>query len=277
MDSVFTVHSKRGIIGNDLMLEHLHPNSDGYFLMGKAFCRAILEHGLIEPNGYQRLGQDKDDNYYRAFSNLTQLDEAIARFAVRILKSQWPFSNSDKSAIPQPANRVEEIALGYMKGEMAWWEAHDRLAIEAAKEKKYEDALDHYRAIAKAMPFFDYPYLAMGRLYKIQSRYKEAEEAFWRALGIHISQVGYIRLGELAVLQKNPDSALKSLEKAIEFDKILEPKLTATERAEAAYLKAFAYGLQGNEALAQSEIKKSLIYDSNFGPAKAAAQQLGIR
>jgi tetratricopeptide (TPR) repeat protein len=277
MDSVFAVHSKHGIIGNELMLEHLHPNSDGYFLMGKEFSSAILDHGLIEPINYRRLAQDRDDNYYRTLSCLTQLDEAIARFAVRILTSQWPFSNSDMTVIPQPTNRVEQVALEYMKGEMAWWEAHDRLGTEAAKEKNYEDALGHYRAIAKAMPFFDYPYLAIGRLFKIQSRYKEAEEAFWRALGIRISQVAYVRLSELAVLQKNPDAALRHLEKAIELNSIIEPKLTATELAEAAYLTAFAYGLQGNEELAKSEIRKSLIYDSNYGPAKEAAQQLGLR
>ena len=40
----FVEHSPNGIIGDELMLEHLHPNAKGYFLMGASFAQAMLEN-----------------------------------------------------------------------------------------------------------------------------------------------------------------------------------------------------------------------------------------
>ena len=37
-----------GLIGNELMLEHLHPNQKGYFIIGQSFAKSLLDHLNIE-------------------------------------------------------------------------------------------------------------------------------------------------------------------------------------------------------------------------------------
>ena len=39
--------ARHGIVGDDLMLEHLHPNLEGYFVMGDAFYQALEADGAI--------------------------------------------------------------------------------------------------------------------------------------------------------------------------------------------------------------------------------------
>lgn len=57
MKSYFEAASPQGIIGPNLMLEHLHPNSDGYLVMSEAFfkgCASInssARHGMRAGSG----------------------------------------------------------------------------------------------------------------------------------------------------------------------------------------------------------------------------------
>jgi len=56
-DGVYLVESEEGlakqspqkIIGKEFMLEHLHPNVDGYFWLGDSFFQALLQHLGMEP------------------------------------------------------------------------------------------------------------------------------------------------------------------------------------------------------------------------------------
>src|SRR6185295_8253790 len=41
--------ARHGIVGHDLMLEHLHPNLSGYFLLADAFYDALHQQGMIGP------------------------------------------------------------------------------------------------------------------------------------------------------------------------------------------------------------------------------------
>ncbi|MGB5718006.1 MAG: SGNH/GDSL hydrolase family protein, partial [Gammaproteobacteria bacterium] len=42
-------HAAHGIIGNELMLEHLHPNLGGYFLLADAYYQALLDDAIAGP------------------------------------------------------------------------------------------------------------------------------------------------------------------------------------------------------------------------------------
>src|SRR3989304_4457476 len=47
MKKIFEQHSPKGIIGYNLILEHLHPNVDGYFLMADAFFNEMRKNNFI--------------------------------------------------------------------------------------------------------------------------------------------------------------------------------------------------------------------------------------
>ena len=56
--AVFETHSLHGIIGNELMLEHVHPNLDGYALMSDAFYQSIKNNNLIRVDSIQEMSFD---------------------------------------------------------------------------------------------------------------------------------------------------------------------------------------------------------------------------
>jgi lysophospholipase L1-like esterase len=63
MKSYFEAASPNRFIGNNVMLEHLHPNVEGHFIMSKAFFDAMRRNGFIE----EKWDENKilSDSYYR--------------------------------------------------------------------------------------------------------------------------------------------------------------------------------------------------------------------
>lgn len=119
-----------GVVGHDLMLEHLHPNLRGYFVMADAFYDAFHENKMIGPweapipreQAWQEIPVTTVDRLYGAWRAL-------------YLKSDWPFTDRRKPfRIPPPSDRVEEIAESYYRGRLQWPDAMRLL-------------LDHYRSV----------------------------------------------------------------------------------------------------------------------------------
>jgi len=84
----FESASEYGIVGNDLMTEHVHPNQLGYFLMAKAFYAPVMEIINDDPTRVMN-----NSELVKAYENIpfTAYDEAFARLIVQSLKSGWPF------------------------------------------------------------------------------------------------------------------------------------------------------------------------------------------
>ena len=89
MKSYFEAASPNGLIGNNLMLEHLHPNIDGYFLMADAFYNIMRQKKLISDKWDERY--IKSSSYYRDHWGFTTLDSVYASLTILQLKGGWPF------------------------------------------------------------------------------------------------------------------------------------------------------------------------------------------
>lgn len=47
LKSIYEVHCRNNIIGNELITEHVHPNIQGYYLMAEAFYNALAENHIL--------------------------------------------------------------------------------------------------------------------------------------------------------------------------------------------------------------------------------------
>jgi lysophospholipase L1-like esterase len=122
--------SRHGIIGNDLILEHLHPNLQGYFLLADAFYNSLHESGLIgawdHPVPLEQAWEEKP---------VTEVDRLYGEWRNAHLKSDWPFTERKVGFQPPPTHSVpEELALRLYRGWIDWPQAMREL-------------LDHYRSI----------------------------------------------------------------------------------------------------------------------------------
>jgi hypothetical protein len=129
VEEAFVRASPNGIVGRKHMLEHLHPNVEGYFVMGDAFYDALREHELIAPSV-----RAVPDEQARREMPVTEVDRLYGEYRIRRLMAGWPFSDGDgRYEPPAPVSREERIARDLFGGTHTWPDAMRRL-------------LDHYRA-----------------------------------------------------------------------------------------------------------------------------------
>ncbi|MEN3325070.1 hypothetical protein VP395_15135 [Mariniflexile soesokkakense] len=89
MKAIFSSHSSEGIIGSELLTEHLHPNIKGYFIMADAFYNKMKELKYIG-------NWDNYISYDEAFEYIpiTQIDSLRGKFLIDDLKKSWPYDLS---------------------------------------------------------------------------------------------------------------------------------------------------------------------------------------
>ena len=116
-------HAAHGIIGNELMLEHLHPNLWGYFLLADAYYQVLLDGGLLGAEA-QVISREQ------AWSELpvTAVDLKKADYEIMRLTSDWPFrAERSLPASPVRSNEIEQLAYSLFKGETTWSSAMEQL------------------------------------------------------------------------------------------------------------------------------------------------------
>lgn len=176
-------HSPNGIIGNELMLEHLHPNLEGYFLLADAYYRALLDDGLPGPEAQAVSRQ-------QAWSELpvTAVDLKKADYEIMRLTSDWPFRHERKSGprYPEPVNEVEQLAYSLFSRETTWSSAMEQL--QALYQPLNTRAAAHVAVLlADTYPYDTERQYQAGRL---------AQDAGWAQNAVRLLQ---------RALQQSPD------------------------------------------------------------------------
>jgi lysophospholipase L1-like esterase len=116
--------ARDGIIGSDLMLEHVHPNAEGYFRLAGAYFPALVQWAGTP-------GVAVDEQTARAEMPLTEVDRLNGEYRVALLRNDWPFvTERHPTQLPAPTNRVEEIAQSWFAGRMSWAEAMNEALAE---------------------------------------------------------------------------------------------------------------------------------------------------
>ena len=113
----FKPHSENGLIGNNLMTEHVHPNINGIFLMAQAFFDKIKDSGVIGKADDQA---EHSMEYYKRNWGYTVLDSLIAHHRIQTLKGYWPFVKAGEKEVNylqtyKPKLYLDSIAFSVLK------------------------------------------------------------------------------------------------------------------------------------------------------------------
>ena len=131
--AAFAGASEHGLIGERLLLEHVHPNLDGYFLLADAFHDALLASGLLPPPD-----RPVADDDARAWMPVSAIDRYLGDYKVLRIKAGWPFAPSYQSpALPPPTSEGARLAQELYHERITWAQAQDALR-------------QHYRATGDA-------------------------------------------------------------------------------------------------------------------------------
>jgi len=131
--AAFLKASSNGLIGDSLLLEHVHPNLDGYFLLADAFFDAMVSQGLLG-----RPDVELQEAEARAEMPVSEVDRHFGDYKTTLLKAGWPFStDAPTPQLPPPRSAGERLAQELYFGRTTWPEAQDQL------RQHYRAAGDH--------------------------------------------------------------------------------------------------------------------------------------
>lgn len=155
MCKVFLNHSPDGIIGNELLTEHVHPNIMGNYLIADALYHQIREMDIL--NDWSR---------YLSFDEALQdlpiakIDSLKGHFVIADLKNSWPYdlSKSNGKALSvyyeiRNPNYEERKALEIYMRQKEWTE----VMLQAYNRYVHERAPEQALKIAQSL-ILEYPY-----------------------------------------------------------------------------------------------------------------------
>ncbi len=271
----FEAQSPNGIVGNNLMLEHLHPNFEGYFLLAKIFLQTLADYNLPVDRQEWHWERNLTDSAFKELSGVTEFDLEVAKFRIFQLTSGWPFKQaSEPKTAYVPENKAQELAVRYARKNLTWSQARYDLADWYTKHGSYEKALREYFAVSKVIPYYYYPLMMMGDMYRLMDKSELAEKTYKKASALQQSPFIHVRLGMLYFEQGKTSDAIEEFEVTLLQEAKGNEKMDARAHSTARYFLGVAYGKKGDFERAKSKLRLALQIDPRNDEAKKMLDQI---
>jgi lysophospholipase L1-like esterase len=165
VQGLFNHNSTHGIIGNQLILEHLHPTVDGYFLLAEAYANLIVKQDLIKSSRI-----DVSRKQARLDIPVSAIDKLYGDFVISKLVNDFPFTsatNIPKKSIVLPASRPFEKQALIKRIEMNdWLQIQKDLLVKYQQRNEIPEAAKIAGAISTAMVDNHQASYIAGQLYQ---------------------------------------------------------------------------------------------------------------
>ena len=213
-DSIFDAASPDGIVGDNLIVDHLHPNVQGYQLMGKAFYDCMEQEGYLPKSENAKIPFGEQDSMTCAKFMFSRLDSVMGDDGIAILKTNWPYTKKSKVMsdfrekdfvdLFQPKDLTDSIAMYKIEGKVSWTDAHLLAATTYLKRDDLKNYLEHINII-----LYQYPAL---------KDFKTLITYFYHKSKIDLSDYTSKRIGIIQLYRGQYDDAIKYLTEAYKSD-----------------------------------------------------------
>ncbi|MCB9504415.1 MAG: hypothetical protein H6696_21015, partial [Deferribacteres bacterium] len=266
MQRQFAARSRFGLVGNNLICDHLHPNPNGYYLMAKAFYEQLQTLNLLESRDSSFVIQDAP--YF-----VTDLDWDIGLLKIYEMVNRWPFEEKkvtfdDYKSYGEP--KATEIARHYLFEENIWSRAHYKMADGFIEQEAYDKARREYLAVSVFVPEDSYPYNRVAKTYELEGKWREREIYLNKELRYSPARgMVWYQIAMAQYNQKQYTNAAQSMLNALN-----ERDLNQKERLNARWHMAGFYYEARQLDQAVSILQGILREVPNFTPAKAFLQRI---
>jgi lysophospholipase L1-like esterase len=261
IDSLFDSASPEGIVGDNLIVDHLHPNVKGYQLIGKAFYDSMEKMGYLPKTENANIPFEEQDSLTRANSMFTKLDSIIGNDCIIVLKKNWPYGEKrfvlselqakDIYDLFQPKDFIDSIAIYRIGNIVSWDDAHLIVATHYLRRDDIQNYLKYTNILI-------YQYPGLGD-------YNSAFKYYYERNKINLADYTAKRVGLIALYRGNIDDAIKYLTEAYQSN----PKDPLV-----LYNLSFAYSKKKDFITALTIITKCLMVNPHYPEAKDLKQQI---
>ncbi|HSW55326.1 MAG TPA: hypothetical protein VLH59_09560 [Ignavibacteriaceae bacterium] len=270
LDSVFNAESVSGVVGDDLITDHLHPNLRGFQIIGREIFDKGIESGIF-PEGYRKdYSLQAQDSITLSRYEFTKLDSTIALYQIIILKSDWPYtkekiSDEKKMKLLNMQTYTDTLAFQVGKGDLSWEAAHLQLAQSKLVKGDLESFLKEINAATDEYPFDPYLYEFAAQLLVNLKMFDEAYYYLQKLNELKPGAYSTKWLGIIDLLNNKVDSAIRYLSTCINYN---------SSDAQVYYNLAGAYSIKKDYQTALQMINRCLQIEPNYSMAKDLQQQL---
>jgi len=172
-------HARHGIIGNELMLEHLHPNLEGYFLLADAYYQSLLDSGTPGPD-VQVVSREQ------AWGKLqvTPLDLHKADYEIMRLTADWPFRiPPEQPDYPARNSEIEQLAYSVFTRRTTWSDATEQLQAYFLQQDEAQAAARVAVLLADTYPYDTERQREAGQMAESAGLTQDAARLLRRAAG----------------------------------------------------------------------------------------------
>lgn len=269
-DSIFCSASPNGIIGDNLMTDHLHPNMEGYLLLGEAYYDAMIENNFLPKNQKAVLPISVQDSLTRINFVFSDLDSLIGNSRIILLKNDWPFIAKSKiksrDVLFQPKNYLDSVIQQVvMDNKVSWANAHLLAAENYLKHDDINNFLKHMDILIYQYPIIVEYYdrtsliLIQKQLYDLALKYLSGRYK------IEPSDYSAKWIGNIALFKGDIDTAINYLNKSAQLN---------AKDAQVFYNLAGAYSKKKEYTSALNSIDRCLGVNPNYPNAENLKMQL---
>ncbi len=221
-DSLLNEASKNGIVGDDLMTDHLHPNVKGYQLIGNLFFNAMKMKGYLPTNEPSDLDENTADSLVFAHYNFTPFDSTVADFRIKILKNDWPYIKPEdkvtRSRLIKLNSLIDSLSSDVIDGKISRNQARLKVSTSYLKKNQFDEYATEMAALIDEFPF-------LYKYYNITAKELISAGKFARAY--YFLKRGFVKkpdafnskwLGIIDLSQGFVDDAIIYLETSLKID-----------------------------------------------------------
>jgi lysophospholipase L1-like esterase len=146
--TVFEAHSPNGILGNETLLEHVHPNLYGYALLSEAFYQTIKSVGLIKAHADQEMSLTE----LLSRMPVTKVDSLYGAYTIMMLETGWPFNKPIPAGFKRGNDIAAQLAGALSVNRISWLDAMDQLLKYSMKTGDKKTALKAVEAVMLEKP-----------------------------------------------------------------------------------------------------------------------------
>jgi lysophospholipase L1-like esterase len=220
IDSAFNANSPYHIVGNNLIIDHLHPSLQGYQLMGKMFFEKMKDLKYL-PNTTPKDFKDKiQDSITVSNLNFSKLDSVLANFKIRLIKNNWPFV---KNKIYYPGyiplnDQIDSLAMLFIENKINWIKAHLSAGKWYYDHVNIVQFLNEIDALIHRYPdVIEYPDYVSEKLLVLQ-KYDQMYSYLLKSYAINPGVYSTKWLGTINLYNGNIEAAKKFLNESLEFN-----------------------------------------------------------